>query len=37
MVINGAGPVISKSQSRRWLLFKKELNNQSESDVSGAV
>lgn len=33
MVINSAGPV-SKNQSKRWLLFKREMRNPAESDVS---
>ncbi|XP_042267492.1 protogenin B-like [Thunnus maccoyii] len=33
MVINSAGPLNSKSQSKRWLLFKRDIRNQTESDV----
>ncbi|KAL7401590.1 hypothetical protein ABVT39_001820 [Epinephelus coioides] len=32
MIINGAGPVSSK-QSKKWLLFKREIKNQAESDA----
>ncbi|KAM7396862.1 hypothetical protein PAMP_019870 [Pampus punctatissimus] len=34
MVINSAGPCNSKNQSKRWLLFKREIRNQTESDMS---
>lgn len=37
MVINSAGPVSSKSQSKRWLLFKSDAMNPAESDVSDAT
>ncbi|XP_010744718.2 protogenin B [Larimichthys crocea] len=33
MVINSAGPVSSKSQSKRWLLFKSDAMNPAESDI----
>lgn len=33
MVINIAGPV-NKNQNKRWLLFKREIRNPAESDVS---
>lgn len=34
MVINRAGPVSNKNQSKRWLLFKREIRNPAERDVS---
>ena len=34
MVINSAGPVNNKNQSKRWLLIKREILNPAESDVS---
>ncbi|KAM7414761.1 hypothetical protein PAMA_019531 [Pampus argenteus] len=34
MVINSAGPLNSKNRSKRWLLFKREIRNQTESDIS---
>ncbi|XP_076589614.1 protogenin B-like [Chaetodon auriga] len=34
IVINSAGPVISKNQSRRWLPFKRDVMNPAESDVA---
>ncbi|XP_034391302.1 protogenin B-like [Cyclopterus lumpus] len=33
MVINSAGPISSKNQSKRWLLFKREIGNPAESDA----
>lgn len=36
MVINTAGPIGSKSQSKGWLLLKREIRNPAESDVSDA-
>ncbi|XP_070686594.1 protogenin B-like [Pempheris klunzingeri] len=33
IIINSSGPVSSKSQSNRWLLFKRETRSQAESDV----
>uniref|UniRef100_A0A8C6PV37 Protogenin homolog b (Gallus gallus) n=1 Tax=Nothobranchius furzeri TaxID=105023 RepID=A0A8C6PV37_NOTFU len=33
IVINSAGPVSNKIQSRRWLLFKKEIRNPPGTDV----
>ncbi|XP_022611930.1 protogenin B-like [Seriola dumerili] len=33
MVINSAGPVSNKNQSKRWLLFKRETRNPVQSDV----
>ncbi|XP_047451962.1 protogenin B-like isoform X2 [Mugil cephalus] len=33
VVINSAGPVSRKGQSKRWLLFKKEITNPPKSDV----
>lgn len=35
MVINSSGPVNSKNQSKKWLLFGRERKNPAESDVSG--
>lgn len=34
MVINSAGPVSSKNQNKRWLLFKRDIVNPAASDVS---
>lgn len=34
MVINSAGPVSSKNQSKRWLLFQRDIMNPAGSDVS---
>lgn len=34
MVINSAGPVSNKNHSKRWLLFKREMRNPAQSDVS---
>ncbi|XP_037307695.2 protogenin B [Pungitius pungitius] len=33
MVINTAGPISSKNQSKRWLLLKREIRNPDESDA----
>ncbi|KAM8892723.1 protogenin B [Spinachia spinachia] len=33
MVINTAGPISSKNQSKRWLLLKREIRNPAESDA----
>ncbi|KAF7656337.1 hypothetical protein LDENG_00042810 [Lucifuga dentata] len=33
MVINSGGPVNSRNQSKKWLLFKRELSNPNEVDV----
>lgn len=37
MVMNNAGPFISNNQSQRWLLFNREISNQTESDVSDVI
>lgn len=34
MVINAAIPLNSKNQNKKWLLFNRELMNETESDVS---
>lgn len=34
LVINSAGPLSSKNQSKRWLLFKKDIMNPAATDVS---
>ncbi|XP_029378331.1 protogenin B-like [Echeneis naucrates] len=33
MVINSAGPVSNKNQSKRWLIFKSETRNPAQCDV----
>uniref|UniRef100_A0A8C2ZGV1 Protogenin homolog b (Gallus gallus) n=1 Tax=Cyclopterus lumpus TaxID=8103 RepID=A0A8C2ZGV1_CYCLU len=33
MVINSAGPISSKNQSKRWLLFKREIGNPAETSL----
>ncbi|KAK9516552.1 hypothetical protein VZT92_024473 [Zoarces viviparus] len=33
MVLNSAGPISSKNQSKRWLLLKGEIRNPGESDA----
>ncbi|XP_055011676.1 protogenin B [Boleophthalmus pectinirostris] len=33
IIINSAGPVNDKNQSKRWLLFSKERNNTTENDA----
>ncbi|KAM3609193.1 uncharacterized protein V6R79_010862 [Siganus canaliculatus] len=35
VVITSAGPISSKDQSRKWLLFRKDVTNPSENDVEG--
>ncbi|XP_051236606.1 protogenin B-like isoform X2 [Dicentrarchus labrax] len=33
IIINSAGAVSSKNQSKRWLLFKRDIRNPAESDI----
>ncbi|XP_041651964.1 protogenin B-like [Cheilinus undulatus] len=33
MVINSGGPVSSKNQNKRWLLFQREMTNPADSDL----
>ncbi|XP_071352541.1 protogenin B-like [Trachinotus anak] len=33
IVINSAGPVSNKNQSKRWFLFRREIRNPAQSDV----
>ncbi|XP_041852653.1 protogenin B-like isoform X2 [Melanotaenia boesemani] len=37
IVINSTGPVSSKIQSKRWLLFKREIRNPPESDIEASA
>lgn len=37
MVINSAGPVSDKNQSRRWLIFQRDVIDPAENDVSDAT
>ncbi|XP_054632105.1 protogenin B-like isoform X2 [Dunckerocampus dactyliophorus] len=37
IVINSAGPAMSKNQSKRWLLCNKDISSPIENDVEGRV
>lgn len=34
MVLNGSGPVHSRNQTERWLLFNRDMMGPAENDVS---
>ncbi|XP_037109388.1 protogenin B-like [Syngnathus acus] len=37
IMINSAGPVMSKNQSKKWLLFNRDVSTPTEIDVEGRV